>query len=113
MNIWSTLKWLAAAYLLGVILSHIKPIKIRIVKNAAAKMETKYQSCQKCGEIKKAKAIKRIRWLLLVVDKATTSLFDIVIKIANEKNTEMVESIKSVTPSEISVALKKRKEETI
>jgi hypothetical protein len=107
MNIVTSIIALIALYLVGVILSHIKPIKVKIVKKITVKMEKKYQFCQKSGQKKKANALKLLKWILIKADDGTSALIDIIVNISKEKNEDMVESLKSVTRSEIDLKLNK------
>lgn len=110
-NILTTIGALIALYILCSILSHLKPIKVKLIKKITAKMEKKYQCCAKSGKKKKANAIKLLKWILVKVDDGTSSLIDIIVSIAKEKNEDMVTSLKSVTREEVELKLASFKKE--
>lgn len=106
-DVFITLVALIILYLVASVLSHIKPVKVALIKKVTAKMEKKYQCCEKSGKKKKANALKILKWILIRIDKGTTLIIDIVVDLANEKNDDMVASLKSVTRSEVNAKLAK------
>ena len=96
-----------ALYAVAVILSHLKPLKIKLIANVTSKMEIKYQCCEKSGAKKKANAIKILRWILIRIDSGTSLLIDAIVNVANDKKGDVAASLKSVTMAEVNTQLAK------
>lgn len=98
------LTYLAVLLILGilrVVLTRIKAVKSLLITKTVEAMEKKIQGSNRGAE-KKARAIKRLKWLGVQADETTSAMIDIAVEVMNARNT----TVKSSLKTEISEQLK-------
>lgn len=79
------LTYLAVLFILGIlraVLTRIKAVKSLLIKKTVRDMEKKIRGSNR-GKEKKAKCIKRLRWLGVKVDEATSLMIDVAVDAMN------------------------------
>jgi hypothetical protein len=100
-EIRNTLIGIVAFFLLAQLLTYIRAYKVALIKRAVVHAEKKYADAEKSGQLKKAAALHFLRLFLIRANELTNQLIDIIVAVANEKNTEMTKALRAVTTAEI------------
>lgn len=79
------LTYLAVLLIFGIlraVLTRLKPVKTLLIKKTVRDMEKKIRGSDR-GKEKKARCIKRLRWLGVKVDEATSLMIDVAVDAMN------------------------------
>ena len=94
-SLLDTLTYIVLLGALTSIITKLKPVKIALMKRAAAYCERKFADMQQAGHKKKALAFRILRWIFIPLDNASSDTMDAIIAAANVKNAEMTETLKA------------------
>jgi hypothetical protein len=100
-EIRNTLIAIVVFFLLARLLLCIRAYKVALIKRAVIRAEKQFAAAEKSGQLKKAAALRFLRFFLIQADDFTNQLIDVIVAVANEKHTEMTDALRAVTTTEV------------
>ena len=103
------LKWIVAFFIIGLVRSLLPKIPIvtkKLVDWTVLSLEKKIIGSKRGAE-KKAKAIKRLRWLGVKINEATSTMIDIAVEAMNAKQESSKYSLQESIENQVDVTAEK------